>query len=140
MGMFDYFFSSYDLGESFTKVECQTKDICPSGLGGTMTQYWLDPDGHLHIVDYSGTHDFQAIPKTDPRYSHKKPFLNFEWVPTGKHGKLKNYGLTKYIKIYPSAWSGNYKEWPTLMLHFKKGKLVEFHDITDYEDSRAELY
>jgi len=27
MGMFDYFRSSYDLGEQFTNVVCQTKDI-----------------------------------------------------------------------------------------------------------------
>ena len=27
MGMFDYFRSAYDLGEQFTNVVCQTKDI-----------------------------------------------------------------------------------------------------------------
>ena len=38
MGMFDYFRSSYDLGEQFTNVVCQTKDI-EDGIGGTMTDY-----------------------------------------------------------------------------------------------------
>ena len=36
MGMFDYFRSSYDLGEQFVDVECQTKDI-EDGIGGTMS-------------------------------------------------------------------------------------------------------
>jgi len=32
MGMFDYFRSSYDIGEQFTNVVCQTKDI-EDGIG-----------------------------------------------------------------------------------------------------------
>ena len=48
MGMFDYFRSSYDLGPHCTEVECQTKDM-EDGLGGTMSQYWLDPAGYLSV-------------------------------------------------------------------------------------------
>ena len=43
MGMFDYVRSSYPLGEHFSG-NCQTKDI-EDGIGGTMTQYWIAPDG-----------------------------------------------------------------------------------------------
>ena len=44
--MMDFFRSSYDLGEQFTDVELQTKDIEDYGIGGTMSQYWLDPHGY----------------------------------------------------------------------------------------------
>ena len=56
--MMDFFRSSYDLGEQFTDVELQTKDIEDYGIGGTMSQYWLDPHGYLYYIDYSHTADF----------------------------------------------------------------------------------
>ena len=67
MGMFDYFRSSYDLGEQFTNVVCQTKDI-EEGIGGTMTDYWLDPAGQLWYPSYRETHTFETIEEDDPRY------------------------------------------------------------------------
>jgi hypothetical protein len=127
MGMFDYFHSSYDLGEGFTGVLCQTKDI-EDGIGGTMTNYWLDPNGCLWHPDYAGTHTFETIEEDDPRYSEKK-FLNFEWVPTGEHGKYRPHLLTKYIEIHPATWRGEWEDWPRMTLHFKSGKLVEYRRL-----------
>lgn len=129
MGMFDYFRSSYNLGEQFTNVVCQTKDI-EDGLGGTMTDYWLDPKGQLWHPSYVGCHDFAEITKDDERYDEKHGFLNFEWIPTGVHGKYQPCYITKYIEVYPSNWGGKWEEWPRLKLHFKSGRLVEFEDIT----------
>ena len=129
MGMFDYVRSSYDLGKQFTNVELQTKDI-EEGIGGTMTDYWIDPAGYLWCPDYIGTNTFEVIEEDDPRYSPKHLFLNFEWVPTGQHGKYRVHPITKYINVYPSTWNGEWKEWPTLKLHFKYGKLQDYEDIT----------
>jgi len=129
--MFDYFRSSYDLGEQFTNTECQTKDI-EEGYGGTMTHYYLDPSGYLCYGDYTGTSTFEEISKDDERYSDKHLFLNFEWVSTGQKGKYKVHPITKYISVYPSGWTGEWKEWPTLRLHFIQGKLQDFENITGH--------
>ena len=128
MGMFDYFRSSYDLGEQFTNVECQTKDI-EEGYDGTMTHYWLDPAGKLWCPSYIGTNTFEAIEKDDPRYNEKSFFLNFEWIPTGEHGKYKHHPITKYIEIAPAEWKGEWKDWPVLRLHFRDGILQEYIQV-----------
>ena len=129
MGMFDYFRSSYDLGEQFTNVVCQTKDI-EDGIGGTMTDYWLDPAGQLWMPSYIGTHTFETIPEDDERYNDKVKFLNFEWIPTGEHGKFKPCEITKYIEVYPAEWKGKWEDWPRLRLHFRYGILQDYADIT----------
>jgi len=129
MGMFDYFRSSYDLGEQFTNVLCQTKDI-EDGIGGTMTDYWLDPTGKLWYPDYRGTSTFEKIKEDDPRYDSKSLFLNFEWIPTGEHGKYKHHSITKYIEVYPERWKGEWEDWPRCRLHFKLGVLQDYEIYT----------
>jgi hypothetical protein len=108
---------------------CQTKDI-EDGIGGTMTDYWIDPNGLLWYSSYIGTHTFEQIKANDEQYNDKVRFLNFEWIPTGKHGKFKPHQLTKYIEIYPAEWKGEYDDWPRIRLHFKYGKLMEYENIT----------
>ena len=130
MGMFDYVRSSYDLGPQFTNVECHTKDIEEYGISGTMTHYWLDPNGVLWYPDYRGTNTFETIEKDDPRYSEKHAFLNFEWVPTGQHGTYQPHYITKYNEIYPATWDGEWEDWPRLKLHFKRGILQDYERIT----------
>lgn len=129
MGMFDYFRSSYDLGEQFTNVVCQTKDI-EDGIGGTMTDYWLDPAGQLWMPSYIGTHTFEEISEDDERYDPKRLFLNFEWIPTGEHGKYQPHYITKYIEVYPEGWDGKWEDWPRLRLHFRYGILQDYADVT----------
>jgi hypothetical protein len=129
MGMFDYFRSSYDLGEQFTNVVCHTKDI-EDGIGGTMTNYWLDPSGQLWYPDYVGTNTFEIIEEDDPRYDPNKKFLNFEWVPTGQHGKYQPHYITKYVEVYPANWEGKWEDWPRLKIHFRRGILQDYEDIT----------
>lgn len=128
MGMFDYFRSSYDLGEGFTDVQCQTKDM-EVGIGGTMSQYWLSPGGHLYVMSYRDTHTFEAIEKDDTEYKESLKFLNYRWVPTGNHGKVQPYRITKYVEVYPETWKGELEEWPRIKLHFKDGKLVEYRRL-----------
>ena len=129
MGMFDYLRSSYDLGPQFTDVVLQTKDI-EDGIGGTMTDYWLDPAGQLWYPDYKGTSTFEEITEDDPRYEPEKRFLNFEWVPTGKHGRYVPSMITKYVEVYPENWEGKWEDWPRLRIHFKYGKLQDYEDVT----------
>jgi len=129
MGMMDFVRSSYDLGEYFTETRLQTKDI-EDVIGGTMSQYWISPDGYLYLIDYSHTADFVELKEGDEGYSDKIPLINFKWIPNGTHGKVKVHPITKYIEIYPEQWDGEWKEWPTLKLHFKYGKLQDYEDIT----------
>lgn len=129
MGLFDYVRSSYDLGVTFTNVELHTKDI-EYGIGGTMTLYWIDPAGFLWIPDYIGTSTFEAIKEDDPRYDTKRAFLNFEWIPTGQHGKYRVHPITKYVEVYPSTWDGKWEDWPTMRLHFVNGALQDYQDVT----------
>ena len=129
IGMFDLIKSSYNLGPQFTDVLCQTKDI-EYDIGGTMTLYWISPDGVLWYPDYIGTNEYKVIEESDPDYNSKIPFLNFKWVPTGKHGRYRPYNLTKYIEIYPAEWKGDWRDWPRLRLHFKNGILQDFEEVT----------
>ena len=122
MGMMDFVRSSYNLGEHFTNTRCQTKDI-EECYGGTMTEYWIDPAGYLWYGDYTGTSDMEIYEEGHSKYNADRAWLNFEWVPTGQHGKYRVHPITKYIDIYPEKWDGEYKDWPTLKLHFKYGKL-----------------
>ncbi len=125
LGLFDYVRSSYNLGEQFTNVECQTKDI-EEGYGGTMSQYWISPNGYLYLIDYSHTADFVELKEGDEGYNDVMPLLNFQWIPNGTHGKVRVHPITKYIKIYPEKWDGEYKDWPRLKLHFRYGVLQSY--------------
>ena len=129
MGMMDYVRSSYDLGEQFTDVELQTKDI-EDGIGGTLSQYWISPDGILYYIDYSHTADFVQIQEGDEDYEETHKWRNFKWVPNGNHGKISPWMITKYIEVYPSRWEGKWEDWPRLKLHFRYGKLMDYEDIT----------
>ena len=129
MGMFDYFRSAYDLGEQFTNVVCQTKDI-EEGIGGTMTDYWLDPAGQLWYPSYRETHTFEVYDEGHPKYDPNIKWGNHEWIPTGKHGKYRPHYITKYLEIHPESWGGEWEDWPRMRLHFKYGKLQDFEDVT----------
>ena len=126
--MFDYVRSSYNLGEEFTEVELHTKDI-EDGIGGTMSHYWLDPQGYLHHIDYSHTADFVELQEGDDGYNDKMKFLNFQWIPNGNHGKVRPWYLTKYVEVYPATWDGQWENWPRCRIHFKCGKIMD-HEIT----------
>ena len=130
MGMFDTIRSSYNLGEQFTNVELQTKDIEDYGISGTMSHYWIDKAGYLYLIDYANTADFIQITEEDPEYNSTYLWLNFKWVSNGTKGKVRPHLITKYISVYPSRWDGDYTVWPTLKLHLKCGKVVEYEDIT----------
>ena len=130
MGMFDYLRSSYDLGEQFTNVVCQTKDIEDFGIGGTMTNYWLDPAGQLWYPSYVGCHDMEIYDEGHPKYNQDRKWLNFEWVPTGQHGRYQPHYITKYIEVYPANWEGKWEDWPRLKIHFKRGILEDYEEIT----------
>ena len=129
MGMFDYVRSSYDLGEQFTNTRLQTKDI-EDGIGGTMSQYWISPDGVLYYINYSHTADFVIIEEGDEDYQETHKWRNFKWVPNGNHGKISPYMITKYVEVYPEDWKGKWEDWPRLKLHFRYGKLQDYEDIT----------
>jgi len=130
MGMFDYVRSSYNLGEQFTEVELQTKDIEDYGIGGTMSDYWLDPHGYLYFIDYSQTSDFVELKEGDEGYNDEKLFLNFKWIPNGNKGKVRPWMITKYIEVYPAKWDGQWEDWPRCRIHFKYGRLMDFEDVT----------
>jgi len=124
--MFDYLRSSYDLGPEFTNVRCQTKDI-EEGIGGTMSQYWLSPDGQLYLIDYTHTADFVELKEGDEGYREGKlGFLNFKWIPNGTHGKVRPMNITKYITVYPEQWEGKWEDWIECRIHFKEGKLQDY--------------
>jgi len=129
MGMYDTVHSSYNLGEQFTDVELQTKDI-EDGIGGTMTNYWLSPDGVLYHIDYSGTADFEKIEEGEKDYNERLGFLNFRWVPNGNRGKITPCYITRYVEVYPSGWKGQWEDWPRCRLHFRCGKLLDYEDVT----------
>ncbi len=130
--MFDYVRSSYDLGEHFTNVECQTKDI-EDCYSGTMSHFWIDPDGYLWCGDYTGTAAMEIYEEGHPKYNPDRQIFNFGWVSTGVHGKYRVHPITKYVEIYPSDWKGHYDDWPRCIVHFKYGRVIEYEHITRRE-------
>ena len=128
MGMFDYVRSSYPLGEHFSG-NCQTKDI-EEGYDGTMSQFWISPDGQLYLIDYSHTADFVELKEGDEGYDEKCGWLNFQWIPNGTHGKVRPWNITKYVVIYPQNWKGEWEDWPDCRIHFKNGILQNYEILT----------
>lgn len=124
MGLFDFIRSSCYIGEELTDVSCQTKDI-DDAIGGSMSQYWIDPSGQLFVVDFSGTADFVEI---DPEEKSDCPLLNlgFTWQPNGLHGKVTPVNLTKYVRIYPETHEVRRKR-KEARLHFRDGVLQDFN-------------
>ena len=124
MGMMDYVRSSYPLGDHFSG-KCHTKDI-EEGIGGTMSQYWISPDGELYLIDYSNTADFVELQEGDDGYEPDKKLFNFRWIPNGTHGKVRPLNITKYVVIYPEEWKGEWKTWPDCRIHFRNGKVQDY--------------
>lgn len=134
MGMFDYFYSSYDLGDFFTNVQCQTKDFDDMGSGGSMSQYWLDPAGQLFYVDQSGTRELVELAAEEVNESKTVSFSNFKIAPTGKHGRVKPCLITKYVEIYPQSWKQPYHLMPRMWLHFRKGIFIDCEIVSPLYD------
>jgi hypothetical protein len=128
--MFDYLKSSYDLGPQFTDVILQTKDIEDFDIGGSLSNYWISPDGLIWVGDYTGTSNFEIIEEGDPEHNDKFLWRNHRWRRTGVHGKWHVHPITKYITIYPAQWDGAWEDWPRLRLHFKSGQLQDFQEVT----------
>lgn len=128
MGMFDYVRSSYYFDEDF-KGNCQTKDIEEYGIGGTMSQYWISPDGQLYLIDYSHTADFVELKEGDDGYSEVGLF-NFQWIPNGTHGKVRPWNITKYVVIYPEQWKGEWEDWPECRIHFVNGVVQDYQILS----------
>jgi len=125
MGLFDNIRSSYYLGPNFTNVEMQTK-----GLDCAMCRYWIAPDGCLYKLSYRKTHIYEEIEEDDIRYNSEHLFLNYEWIPTGKHGKVEPCDVTDYVEVYPATWEGKWDYWPRCRIHFKHGKVQDYEDVT----------
>ena len=130
--MYDNVRSSYKpFGEDFYGQN-QTKEI-ENGIGGTLSQYWISPEGQLYLIDYSHTADFVELQEGDEGYDPEKKFFNFSWIPNGTHGKVRPWNITKYITIYPERWEGEYEDWPDCRIHFRDGKVQDFEILTKGE-------
>ena len=126
--MFDNLRSSYYFDEDF-RGQCQTKDI-EDGIGGTMSQYWISPDGQLYWIDYSHTADFVELQEGDEGYDPEKKLFNFRWIPNGTHGRVRPWDITKYVVIYPENWKGNWEDWPDCRIHFVDGIVQDYKILT----------
>lgn len=122
--MFDTVRSSYDLGPGYLRKDLQTKD-----LECLMNEYWISPAGQLFEIMYDQTADFMELGEDDPHYDHQRGYLNFFWVPNGRHGKVRPIHICKTVEIYPAKWDAYYAKWPSCHVHFWNGivRLVE-HD------------
>ena len=116
MGMFDWFRSSYDLGEPFTETVCQSKTF-NERYRGFLDFYWLDPSGRLWIRDDKNTHDM---------VESDEELLGFYFVTNGSHGKVKPCQLSKTVVVYPQEYDGQWQDWPECSLTFLKGKLQNY--------------
>jgi hypothetical protein len=116
MGMFDWFRSSYYLGEEFTETTCQSKTF-NERYRGFLDLYWLDPSGRLWVIDEANTYD---ILESD------QALLGLEWIPNGTHGKVKPCQISKTVVVYPQNYDGQWQDWPECALTFLHGKLQHY--------------
>lgn len=116
MGMFDWFRSSYNLGEQFTETVCQSKTFNDK-YKGFLDFYWLDPSGRLWVVEDEYIFD---IVDSDEN------LLGLEYIPNGNHGKLKPCTISKTVVIYPQTYDGKWEDWPECALTFLNGKLQHY--------------
>jgi hypothetical protein len=128
MGMYDTVYSSYDLGFTFTGVECQTKD-----LDCLMQHYWIDPAGQLWEIDYVGTAEMQEDPNWVDDGSRAGFLFKYHMVPTGKHGKVRPVNITDYVSIYGPHIDGSWDTWPLCRIHFVNGKIQNYEIKTRSE-------
>ena len=116
MGLFDWFRSSYDLGEEFTETTCQSKTFNEE-YKGFLDLYWLDPSGRLWVIDEANTYDI---------LESNEALLGLEWVPNGTHGKVKPCQISKTVVVYPQNYDGQWQDWPECALTFLHGKLQHY--------------
>lgn len=113
MGMFDYFRSSYDLGEPFTETVCQSKTFNEK-YRGFLDLYWLDPSGRLWVIEDEDIYD---IVDSDEN------LLGLEYILNGNHGRVKACQLSRTVVVYPQNYDGRWEDWPECSLTFLNGKL-----------------
>jgi len=122
MGMFDYVRCDYPLTPDFVG-ECQTKDIC-GDIGGTMSEYYIDPGGGFWYIDYYGTYDYVIKEKSGGSIVD---LFRRERIRTGKHGKVRPlFGYTNYLIIYPTQHEGSWQTCPEARLHIVEGRVLSF--------------
>lgn len=121
MGLFNTVICNYNpLGETFVGKELQTKE--PDAL---FPSYWISPAGELYEPSYTGCYD--AVDR-ELKEGEESSFFNlpYEWVPTGKHGKLRPCYYTGSMRIYPANHEGEWTDWPEAILLFKLGKIIDY--------------
>ena len=121
MGMFDTIRSSYDLGPGFNK-ELQTKD-----LSGLCECFWIDPQGKLFRIDYTGTQDWEKTPDEE----RKGPLDVYRSVPNGQRGRVCPYIMNGTIEVYPSKWTAYYAPFPRKLITFKDGVILVESDTSN---------
>lgn len=121
MGMYDTIYPSYDLGPGALSKELQCKD-----LECCMSEYWIDPEGKLYLIDYSGTQDMVDNPDED----RGEISLPWTWIRNGNHGRVRPVYLSKTIDVYPTQWDCKYAPYPTLRICFRHGKIDWVENVT----------
>ena len=121
MGMFDTIRSSYDLGPGFNK-ELQTKD-----LSCLCECFWIDPEGKLFRIDYTGTQDWEKTPEEE----RKGPLDLYRSVSNGQRGRVHPYIIDRTIEVYPSKWTAYYAPFPRKLITFKNGIILVESDKYD---------
>lgn len=96
MGMFDCIKCSAPIG-ALADVECQTKDI-DSLDGGTMSFYWVDPNGCMWTTDYSGCTSVAFF--KDDADDISTSWDRLEYRSTGVRGKVYRVYITGRILMY----------------------------------------
>ena len=103
MGIYDTIFSTFDLGPGFWNRELRTEDLYRS-----LAEYWIDPNGRIWSIDYSGTHDFEDLGR-------------FKILKNGNHGRIAPFTITKQIEVYPAVWKTHYAPTPVANVNIVEG-------------------
>jgi len=130
MGMFDTIRTSYNLGPGFYNKDLQTKD-----LDNLLEFYWIDPNGQLFKVEYSGTQAWKpkSLEESESQWDI------FKIVPNGTHGKVSPCNLTKTIEVCPAKWDTHYAPFPRRLVIFIDGKVSDSEEVENWRERYISL-
>ena len=73
-----------------------------------LAEYWIDPNGRIWSIDYSGTHDFEDLGR-------------FKICKNGNKGRISPFTITKQIEVYPAVWKTHYAPTPVANVNIVEG-------------------
>lgn len=122
MGLYSTVINSCELLGEELSGSLQTKD-----LEDCFNLYWIDPAGHLFLIDYSGCSEL--VPK-EPE-DEPMSFFPMKWKPTGANGRIYPVMARGWVRLYNGIYETN------VFLHY--GRVAGITQPVEYRIKLTDL-